>query len=70
MLAGGDGRRIVRDAEGCVRDGRELFMRNLTPTEYALDPNVTPEVLARRMWAKFSAEADLCRPKGNNPKQK
>jgi hypothetical protein len=41
---------IIRDADGRVTDGRETFMRNLTAAEFAVDRNVSPEVLARRVW--------------------
>jgi hypothetical protein len=70
MLGNQNASGIMRDADGRVTDGRETFMRNLTAAEFARDRNVSPEVLARRVWARFIEEADLSRPKDSNPKQR
>src|SRR5262245_51186650 len=62
--------RIVRDADGRVMDGREAFMAKLTAAEFAKRLHSSPDDVAHRVWAQFSAEADLSRPKGSNPRQR
>jgi hypothetical protein len=61
---------IKRDANGRVVDGREAFMAKLLAAEYAEGEYATPDDLGLRVWARFSGEADLSRPKGSNPKQR
>jgi len=70
MLGNQNNSRIIRDAGGRVMDGREALMRNLTAAEFARDRNVSPAILATRVWARFIAEADLSRHKGSRSKQR
>jgi hypothetical protein len=65
---GGYDARIFRDPDGRVIDGREALLAKLTAAEFAKDKNISPDVLANRVWAAFIAEADLSRPKGSNPR--
>jgi hypothetical protein len=62
--------RIVLDDRGLVVDGREAFLAKLTAAGYARRDFNTPDDLAKAVWAKFSTEADLSRPKGSNPRSR
>jgi Bifunctional DNA primase/polymerase, N-terminal len=70
MLGSQYGSRIMRAADGRVIDGRESFMANLIAAEYAKATHRSPDDLGHRVWAQFSAEADLSRPKGSNPQRR
>jgi hypothetical protein len=59
--------RISRDERGIVVDGREAFMAKLTAAQYARGDFGSPQELANKVWAEFSAKADLSRPKSSNP---
>jgi Bifunctional DNA primase/polymerase, N-terminal len=67
LLGAYDARIVLNDA-GLVVDGREAFLAKLTAAEYAKDGRIAPDDLAHRVFARFSAQADLARPKGNNPR--
>jgi hypothetical protein len=62
--------RIVRDADGRVIDGREALMAKITAAEFAVGTHASPDVLGRRIWARFVVEADLSRPKGSTLKRR
>lgn len=59
-----------QDPNGGKRwDGRDAFLRDITLAEYRgmlnTEHPVTPKQLAEKTWRRFSAEADISRPKGN-----
>jgi hypothetical protein len=60
--AAGTDRRIRRNDDGLVVDGREEFLRDLVWEEFHRGYR-TPEELARRAWARFADGADIERPK-------
>jgi hypothetical protein len=57
--------RIVRDENNQVIDGREAYLAQLTWEEYR-EGHPDVNVLARKVWMRFSTSADLSRKKGNS----
>jgi Bifunctional DNA primase/polymerase, N-terminal len=62
--------RVQQDGRGLVVDGREAYLTMLIATAYATSPRSSPEEIARTVWAKFMAEADLNRPKGRDSRKR